>query len=188
MIKVNDEKFHSKHLKIPGCVAIDARSCFKGFYSKAKKSSLAYYLRKCNLDNKVDLPIHHTNEYYERALKEINVTTTEQMREVVKYCIINALSCQRLMVKHNVINEYREVVSISFLSLFDAHYFAIGMKVCNLVYASVWQKGVLTNTISKGDAETEKYPGVYVFPPEKGLEINVLSQVWISCPCTRALS
>ncbi len=23
MIKVNDEKFHSKHLKIPGCVTID---------------------------------------------------------------------------------------------------------------------------------------------------------------------
>ena len=43
MIKVNDEKFHSKHLKIPGCVAIDIRPCFKKFYSKAEKSSLAFY-------------------------------------------------------------------------------------------------------------------------------------------------
>src|SRR6266496_1424334 len=108
MIKVNNGKFHSKHLKIPGCVAINVWPCFKGFYSKAEKSSLAYYLKECNLDNKVDLPIHHMNEYYERALKEINVTMAKQMREVAKYCIINTLSCQRLiMVKRNIINEYR---------------------------------------------------------------------------------
>ena len=113
-----------------------------------KKSSLAYYLRECNLDSKVDLPIHHMNKYYEMTLKETNVITAEQMREVAKYCIIDALNCQRLMVKRNVINEYREVVSISFLSLYDAHYFAGGMKVYNLLGASVWQRGLLTSTIS----------------------------------------
>src|SRR6266498_425092 len=170
MIKVNDKKFYSKHLKIPGCVAIDVWPCFKGFYSKAEKSSLAYYLRECNLDNKVDLSIYHMNEYYERALKEINVTMAEQMREVAKYCIIDALSCQRLMVKRNVINEYRELVTVAFLSLFDAHYFAGGMKVCNLLSASAWQRGILSSTISKGETATEKYPGAYVFPPIKGLK------------------
>ena len=94
MIKVNNRKFHSKHLKIPGCVAIDVQFCFMELYSKFKKSSLAYYLRECNLDNKVDLPIHRMNKYYEMALKETNVITAEQMREVAKYCIIDALSCQ----------------------------------------------------------------------------------------------
>src|SRR5256885_2759937 len=69
MIKVNDRKFHSKHLKIPSCVVIDVRSCFMGFYSKDEKSNLAYYLKECKLDNKVDLPIHHMNKYYEMALK-----------------------------------------------------------------------------------------------------------------------
>src|SRR5689334_11177175 len=29
VIKINDANFHSKHLKIPGCVAIDVRPCFK---------------------------------------------------------------------------------------------------------------------------------------------------------------
>ena len=86
-----------------------------GLYSKFEKSSLAYYLRECNLDNKVDLPIHRMNKYYEMALKETNVITAEQMREVAKYCIIDALSCQRLMVKRNVINEYREVVSVYYM-------------------------------------------------------------------------
>ncbi|CAI2195035.1 5636_t:CDS:2, partial [Funneliformis geosporum] len=109
------------HLKIPGCVAIDVRPCFKKFYPKAEKSSLSYYLRECNLDNKVDLPIHRMNKYYERALKETNITTAEHMREVAKYCIINALSYQRLMVKR--------------------------MKVRNFLSAGVWQKGILTSTI-----------------------------------------
>ncbi|GBC36912.2 ribonuclease H-like domain-containing protein [Rhizophagus irregularis DAOM 181602=DAOM 197198] len=143
MIKVNDRKFHSKHLKIPGCVAIDVRPCFMGIYSKAEKSSLAFYLNECELESKMDMPIHRMNKYYERALKKPDCMSAEQMREVAKYCIIDALSCQRLMVKHNAINEYREVASIAFLSLFDAHYFA---------------------------GETGKYPGAYVFTPVKGLE------------------
>src|SRR5205809_4907318 len=112
---------------------IDARPCFKKFYPKAEKSSLAYYLRECNLDNKVDLPIHRMNKYYERVSKETNATMTEQMREVAKYCIIDALSCQRLMVKRNAINEYRELASVAFISLYDLHYFAVGMKVRNLL-------------------------------------------------------
>src|SRR3954447_10777209 len=170
MIKVNDGKFHSKHLKIPSCVAIDIRFCFMGFYSKDKKSNLAYYLKECKLDNKVNLPIHCMNKYYEKALKETNATTVEQMHEVAKYCIINALSCQRLMVKHNAINKYREVASVAFLSLFDTHYFARGMKVCNLLSASAWQRGILTSMISSQQTETGKFPGAYVFPPVKGLE------------------
>jgi hypothetical protein len=43
------------------------------------------------------------NKYYEIALKETNTTTAEQMREIAEYCIIDALSCQRLMIKRNVI-------------------------------------------------------------------------------------
>jgi len=159
-----------KHLKIPGCVAIDIRLCFMGFYSKDEKSSFAYYLKECKLDNKVDLHIHCMNKYYERALKETNATTVEQMREVAKYCIIDALSCQRLIVKHNAINEYREIASVTFLSLFDAHYFARGMKVCNLLSASAWQRGILTSMISSQQTETGKFPGAYVFPLVKGLE------------------
>ncbi|GES96599.1 DNA polymerase [Rhizophagus clarus] len=137
---------------------------------KAEKSSLAFYLNECGLESKMDMPIHRMNKYYERALKEPDSMSAEQMREVAKYCIIDALSCQRLMVKHNAINEYREVASVAFLSLFDAHYFAGGMKVCNLLNASAWQRGILTSMISSQQTETGKYPGAYVFPPVKGLE------------------
>src|SRR3989337_3212546 len=162
-IKVNDRDFHSKHLKIPGCVAIDVRPCFMKFYPKAEKSSLAYYLKECELDNKLDMPFHRMFKYYGRALKETNATTTEQMREVAEYCIIDAISCQRLMVKRNAINEYRAVESVSFLSLYDAHYFAGGMKVCNLLGASAWQRGLLTSTISCEQTESGSFPAAYVF-------------------------
>ncbi|CAI2194339.1 250_t:CDS:1, partial [Funneliformis geosporum] len=169
-IKVNDRDFHSKHLKIPGCVAIDVRPCFMKFYPKAEKSSLAYYLKECELDNKLDMPFQRMFKYYGRALKETNATTAEQMREVAEYCIIDAISCQRLIVKHNAINEYREVASVAFISLYDSHYFAVGMKVRNLLSAGAWQEGILTSTIPCEQTEAGKYPGAYVFPPVKGLE------------------
>ncbi|GES96434.1 DNA polymerase [Rhizophagus clarus] len=117
----------------------------------------------------MDMPFHRMFKYYGRALRETNATTAEQMHEVAKYCMIDALSCQRLMVKRNVINEYREVANIAFISLSDAHYFAIGMKVSNLLSVSVWWERVLTSTISER-TETESFPDAYIFPPIKGLE------------------
>ncbi|GBB91215.1 hypothetical protein RclHR1_01840012 [Rhizophagus clarus] len=169
-IKVNDIPFHSKHLKIPGCVAIDVRPCFMKLYSKTEKSSLAFYLNECGLKSKLDMPFHRMFKYYVRALKGTDASTAEQMREIAEYCIIDALSCQWLMIKRNVINEYRKVASIAFILLFDAHYFAIGMKVRNLLSAGAWQEGILTSTIPCEQTETGKYPGAYVFPLVKGLE------------------
>ncbi|RGB25281.1 hypothetical protein C1646_771967 [Rhizophagus diaphanus] len=84
-IKVNDIPFHSKHLKIPGCVAIDVRPCFMKFYSKAEKSSLAFYLNECGLESKLDMPFNHMFKYYRNALKEADATTAKQMREIAEY-------------------------------------------------------------------------------------------------------
>ncbi|RGB31646.1 hypothetical protein C1646_763850 [Rhizophagus diaphanus] len=69
--------------------------------ARAEKSSLAYYLKECELDNKLDMPFHHMFKYYGRALKETNTTTAKQIYEVAEYYIIDAISCQRLMsIKH----------------------------------------------------------------------------------------
>ncbi|CAI2195503.1 17176_t:CDS:2, partial [Funneliformis geosporum] len=75
------------------------------------------------------------------------------MREVANYCIIDALRCQELLVKLSQINDYREVTSIVHVSLFDSHYRVNGMKLKSI------------ENIEKG-----KYPGAYVFPPEKVIE------------------
>ncbi|CAI2193574.1 13991_t:CDS:1, partial [Funneliformis geosporum] len=109
---------------------IDVQSYFMEIYSKAEKSSLAFYLNECRLKSIIDMLIHHMNKYYEKALKEPDSMSVEQICEVAKYCIINALSCQL------AINAYKEVASIAFLSLFDAYYFAGSIKVYNLLSAS----------------------------------------------------
>ncbi|RIA98436.1 hypothetical protein C1645_812689 [Glomus cerebriforme] len=116
------------------------------------------------------MSFHHMFKYYGRALKKTNATMAEQMCEVAEYCIIDAISCQRLMVKHNAINEYRKVASVAFISLYDSHYFAVGIKVHNLLSARAWQEGILTSTIPCEQMEIEKYPGAYVFLPVKGLK------------------
>ncbi|CAI2192620.1 3087_t:CDS:2, partial [Funneliformis geosporum] len=76
----------------------------------------------------------------------------EQMREVAKYCIIDALSCQRLIVKCNVINIYRELVTIAFLPLFDAYYFVRGLEnkhpITGLDFASLYPSLIMTYNLS----------------------------------------
>ncbi|GES85640.1 ribonuclease H-like domain-containing protein [Rhizophagus clarus] len=59
----------------------------------------------------------------------------------------DALRCQELMIKSNIINDYRKMASIAHISSFDSHYYAIGMKKVS-----------------------GKFPEAYVFLPEKGLE------------------
>ncbi len=92
------------------------------------------------------------------------------MHKIVNYYIIDALRCQELMMKENIINDYREVASITYISLFDTHYYAIGMKVSNLLSAEVWAQNILYTTKISGQKASGKFPGVYVFPLEKGLE------------------
>ena len=92
-IKVNDIPFHLKHLKIPGCIAIDVYLCFMKLYSKVEKSSLTFYLNECGLESKIDMPFYHIFKYYRNALKEADATTAKKIREIVKYCIIDAFSC-----------------------------------------------------------------------------------------------
>ncbi|GET03854.1 DNA polymerase family B-domain-containing protein [Rhizophagus clarus] len=111
-----EEDFISIFLKISGCVPIDVRVCFKKLYPHAevdKKSLLVFYLKKCGLGG---------------------------MHEVAYYCVIDALHCQKLMVKKNVINDYREVVSIAYVSLFDSHYCANGMRTWTVRHDNQFEK------------------------------------------------
>ncbi|CAG8553725.1 4597_t:CDS:2, partial [Gigaspora rosea] len=74
------------------------------------------------------LPIKVMREYYTRSKENTSPETVKNIRKIAKYCIVDSLSCQSLMVKRNVINDYREVASIAYVSLFDSHYYAGGMK------------------------------------------------------------
>jgi DNA polymerase elongation subunit (family B) len=175
-IKISaEESFFSNYLKIPGCVPIDVRVCFKKLFPKSetpKAGSLKFYLEISGLDSKADMPITRMWKIYEAALAATTPQTAAEMRHVAHYCVIDAVRCQELMVRRSIISDYREVSTLAFVSLFDSHYYAGGMKVCNLLGAYAWRRNVLISMISKGTPEGGKYPGAYVFPPEKGISPN----------------
>lgn len=172
-IKISaEEVFFSSYLKVPGCIPVDARVVYKKLYPKSetpKAGSLKFYLEISGLPGKADLPIQRMWQYYRAALAESNATTAEHMRHVAHYCVIDALRCQQLLVRRNVINDYREVSTLAFVSLFDSHYYAGGMKVCNLLGAYAARRNMLVSMIPASDPESGKYLGGFVFQPEKGL-------------------
>ncbi|PKK56609.1 hypothetical protein RhiirC2_799653 [Rhizophagus irregularis] len=101
------------------------------------------------------------------------------MQEIAKYCVTDALRYQELMVKNNIINDYREVASIAYISLFDTHYYAIGMKVYNLLGAEAWVQDILFSIKISNQKTSGKFPGVIIMTynllPEK--MVSTLSEV-----------
>ncbi|GES95226.1 DNA polymerase family B-domain-containing protein [Rhizophagus clarus] len=147
-IKINSSlTSESSFLKLLGCVPIDVCTSFLQLHPRSEKWSLRYFLEKYGLDDKADMPISKLWKYYLEAKDRASDSSKKHMHEIANYCVIDALRCQELMVKSNVINDYREVASIAHISLFDSYYYAIGTKKAS-----------------------GKFPGAYVFLPEKGLE------------------
>ncbi|GFR88342.1 DNA polymerase [Elysia marginata] len=152
-------------IKTPGSVYIDVRVMFQQLFPKAEvgqSSSLAFYLKACNLSPKADMP--HTRMWQIRATEN-----AKQMRHVAHYCVNDAQRCQELLVKRNVVNDRREVAALSYVGLFDAIFYAGGHKVCNMLMAYASRRGFLCSNINNRETEGGKYPGAWVFHPEKGL-------------------
>ena len=184
-IKISaEETVLSSYLKVPGCVPIDARVCFKKLFPKSETSaagSLKFYLQASGLPGKADMPIGKMWRHYEEAKKltaaaasgaaasGAAASAATNMRAVAHYCVIDAERCQSLLVRRAVLGDYREVSTLAYVSLADAHYYAGGMKVCNLLGAYAWRRNILMS-MRPSERESEgKYPGAYVFPPEKGI-------------------
>ncbi len=147
--------------------------CSPKFYAtppRSEKTLLKYFLEKCGLNGKADMPMSKLWKYYSEAKNGTSDSSIRNMHKIVNYCVIDALRCQELMVKCNIINDYREVALIAYITLFDTHYYAIGKKVCNLLGAEAWVQNILFTMKTSEQKESGKYLGAYVFPPEKGLE------------------
>lgn len=168
-IKINAEvTFTSRCPTVPGTVLIDCLPCFMKIYPRLemnKYGTLKFYLKDNNLPTKVDLPIPVLWRYYESG--DIN-----NMREIAYYCIVDTISVQRLFVKRNIVTDYREVATLAYMNLSDSHYYAGGCKVCNLLGAYAHDLDIVVNMIRMNRA-AEKYPGAYVFPPDKGMTPNI---------------
>ncbi|RGB43159.1 ribonuclease H-like domain-containing protein [Rhizophagus diaphanus] len=170
-IKINlSLTFKSFFLKLPGCVPIDVHASFMQLHPCFEKTSLKYFLEKYGLNGKADMPMSKLWKYYLEAKDRASDSFKKHMHEIINYCVIDALHCQELMVKSNVINNYRKVASIAYISLFDSHYYAIGTKVSNLLGAEAWAQDILYTTKISNQKVSGKFPEAYVFPPEKSLE------------------
>jgi len=73
--------------------------------------------------------------------------------------------------------DHREVSDFSYVSLYDAFYRANGVKVRNLTISTGQKRpfNIRFSNISNQNIEEGKYPGAFVFPPEKGLKVTKLS-------------
>jgi DNA polymerase elongation subunit (family B) len=169
MVKINAERaFASKCLMVPGTIPMDCLPCYMKLYPRLdenKFGSLKFYLKDNLLPTKVDLPIPTLWRYYESGNKT-------HMRDIAYYCIVDTISVQRLFVKRGVITNYREIATLAYVSLADAHYYADGMKVRNLLGSYAWQANILVN-MNPSSSIAEKYPGAYVFPPDRGITPNM---------------
>ena len=95
----------------------------------------------------------------------------EQVTDVIHYCNIDARRCQELLNIRNVIPDKREVVNLSYTSMYDGFYRAGGMKVRNMVISVGIEKewNLAISNITTGHKTEKKYPGAWVVPPTKGL-------------------
>jgi len=97
-IKINlTLNFESSFLKLPGCVLIDVYASFMQLHPHSEKTSLKFFLEKCGLDGKTDMPMSKLWKYYSEARCGTSDSSIKNMHKIVNYCIIDALRCQELM-------------------------------------------------------------------------------------------
>lgn len=202
LVKINADNRHSvSYLKVPGSIPVDARLAYMRIFTKAPKTSLKYFLGAVGLGGKADMPYTHMWKCYERAVEIADGVATaaaiadgaspeeaaaevadeaaavaERMRHVAHYCIIDALRCQELLTRRNVVQDYREFGNLSFTCFDDCVFLAGGHKVTNLLFAYGRASDTLIgypiygSGIGNQERFEGKYPGAYVVPPDKGLD------------------
>ncbi len=146
-------------------------SCFE-------KILLKFFLKKCDFNGKADIPISKLWKYYLEVKNRTSFSSSiKNIHEIVNYCIIDALRCQKLIVKYNIINDYRKVTSIAYISLFDMHYYTIETKVFNLLDIKVWAQNILYIIKISDQKHLKSFQKRMYFCQRKVLKISILSQV-----------
>ena len=159
-----DTTFYKRQFKFNGCIPIDLSTEFRKLYPKSEVNtdkSLNFYLSANRLDSKDDMTYVELWDIYAEG-------DPEKLRRVAKYCVVDALRCNDLMVVRNRIAENREIAKTAFVKLYNSFYNAGGMKVLNLVIKyGIEHDYVFQTTRDKQDKIN--YPGAFVVEPNMGL-------------------
>ena len=172
-----DENAFASFIHVFGIIPIDVQIYYKKLYPKSEASraqSLKHYLKISNLPTKADMPINIMNKYYRAACESSNESTEENMRHVSYYCVVDALRCQQLLIKRNVISEVRDICNLANEYIYNGFMRAGGSRVNNLLGREFNKLNYLTSSVVNKVDMTEKYQGAYVFPPERGISPNPL--------------
>ena len=192
-IKINGATADSvcRSLKLPGYINFDTLVIFRQLEPNEGSHKLNDCLKRCNLGSKDDLSPHKMFDIYLNG-------STEDMGIVSHYCLVDTYKLQAMLLKKNVVQDKREVSTLSFTSVYDSFYYANGCKVRNLLMSIGLNKNIKFDTslkvkrpccqeqcihratscyyskVSKEKCEKVKYPGAFVVPPIKGAVIPML--------------
>lgn len=165
-IKISaDHSVDCTYLKIPGIVHMDVCVCLEKIYPRAevnRRVGLNYYLTTLGLPTKLDVTA-------QQMFIAFNNNDLETLEKVLRYCIVDAISCHRISEKLNIDNEYQEYAIISNSSVGDVYSYADGSRIQTMIFAEAARRGYLCYM----KRETESFPSIaggFVKQPETGLE------------------
>lgn len=159
----NAEKFV---IKIPGTIDLDMMIYLKRTTYKKEDTlgghALRAYLDKYGLPNKLDISFADMQEAY-------RVNNTDVMREVAEYCVVDALSCERLQNKTGSIMGLMSLAHLSMTPIYNCMVRAGGSRIQNALYCQGYRNDVIyTDHPQNKPTYDGKYPGAIVFNPLKG--------------------
>lgn len=94
---------------------------------------------------------------------------------VSKYCWIDCIRPQQIIMKRLIINDKRQLSTMSRVCLRDSIFRADGMKVRNLIGTHSTSRNIAFSNGGSGKKRSDKdhYPGAYVKPPIRGLNADL---------------
>lgn len=137
--------------------------------------------------------IKYSNELYDELVRDgkplcchcgkRNINARD-MADIGYYCTIDCIRPQELCVKRMIMADKRELSNLSFVSLSDSFYRADGMKVRNFFGKICYDRGIAfsNRTKSLSDDDKPKYPGAWVFVPNRGLHASGKVMAYVMNP------
>ena len=160
-----DEIYYPKSDSI---IFVDSRIQLRKIYSTETKSSLNFFLNLLHCGSKDDISVQQMRRAYEKHDKKA-------MKEIAHYCIVDAFSCQKLLVKKQVINEAMKMGEITGIALEDALNRASGFKIFKLMTKFGLEQTPLYSFLYKKmhpnfDDENTEFCGGFVKSPDYGIK------------------
>ena len=163
-----EDMVETAYPKSDSIIYIDSRIQLRKIYPNEPKSSLNFFLDLLHLGSKDDITVQQMRRAYEKHDKKT-------MKDIAHYCLVDAFSCQKLLVKKQVINEAMKMGDITGITLEDALNRASGFKIFKLMTKFGLEQDPLYSFQYKKmhpnlDDENGEISGGYVKSPDYGIK------------------